>query len=101
MTAAKKTVEALAESLKKAKAKASEIRKLLKQTEHAERAKRAISYWSVIHDIAIAKGVDIPTPEQIKKILIKTFKEEAEEKPSRAPKKRATAKRQAVKETDS
>lgn len=75
MTSAKKSVEGLQERLKKAQEKAAAIRKELKATEHAERSKRALTYWKVIHDTAIAKGVEIPTPEQVKKILAKSFSE--------------------------
>lgn len=75
MTSAKKSIEGLQESLKRAQEKAAAIRKELKATEQAERAKRALTYWKVIHETAIAKGVDIPTPEQVKKILAKAFVE--------------------------
>ena len=78
MTSAKKSVEGLQESLKKAQEKAATIRKELKAMEHAERSKRALTYWKVIHDTAIAKDVEIPTPEQVKKMLAKSFKESAE-----------------------
>lgn len=99
MTSAKKSTEVLKESLKKAQEKAAAIRKELKATEQAERAKRALGYWKVIHDTAEAKGVEIPTPEQVKKILIKSFKEATEETPPKAAGKKPSAKRSSVKKT--
>jgi hypothetical protein len=95
MTSAKKTAEVLKESLKKAQEKAAAIRKQLKATEQADRAKRALSYWKVIHDTALAKKAEIPTPEQLKKILINAFLESsvATTPAKKSPKKKAASKR--------
>jgi len=103
MTSPKKSVEDLQESLKKAQEKAAAIRKELKATEQAERSKRALTYWKVIHDTAIAKGVEIPTPEKVKKILAKAFAESlappAPPAPAKKTRRRAAAKRAVEKET--
>jgi hypothetical protein len=94
MTNKKKSVEGLQESLKKAQEKAAAIRKELKATEQAERSKRALTYWKVIHETSIAKGVEIPTPEQVKKILVKAFLESpTATTPAKKPKKKAPAKK--------
>ena len=95
MTSAKKSVEGLQESLKKAQEKAAAIRKELKATEQAERSKRALTYWKVIHDTALAKKVEIPTLDQLKKILSKAFLESsaAPMPAKKSPKKKAAAKK--------
>lgn len=92
MTSAKKSIEALEASLKKAKERAAEIKKQLKQTELAEKAKLAIQYWDVIRETAIAKDKAIPSPNQLKKLLLKSFKDSAEEKASKPAKKVASKK---------
>jgi hypothetical protein len=55
-----------------------------------------LAYWKEIHDIAIAKGVEIPTPGQVKKILAKSFLESAaaaNQPPAKKTRRRAAAKK--------
>lgn len=98
MTRAKKSTEVLQESLRKVQEKAAALRKELKAVDQAERAKRALTYWKAIHEAAEAKGVEIPTPEKLKKLLINSFKEAAEESQPKAARRRPAAKRAPAKE---